>query len=211
MTGTGEIQKYIIEIVPEKEGVVARVPDLPGCAVSAENAHVALNKVYEAQTFWIKEKVAAGEALPEPRSDEDYSGKFVLRLPKSLHRSLDREARQQGVSLNQLVVHLLSERLVLSIVEQNIKKLLGSASIQQQCFVHYDLNRKEAGGGGWHFLFEGHQTKHVPDSSGFEMDPFVNLGSIPSPPLNAKFIVRNIPKELESKWQELQQETKKER
>ncbi len=36
------------------------------------------------------------------------SGKFVVRLPKSLHAALDREARDEGVSLNQLVVTKLA-------------------------------------------------------------------------------------------------------
>jgi predicted HicB family RNase H-like nuclease len=45
--------------------------------------------------------VAAG-ATPEK------SGKFVVRLPKSLHASLEHEAEQEGVSLNQLVVTKLA-------------------------------------------------------------------------------------------------------
>jgi len=36
------------------------------------------------------------------------SGRFVVRLPKSLHAALEREAAAEGVSLNQLVVVKLS-------------------------------------------------------------------------------------------------------
>jgi hypothetical protein len=36
------------------------------------------------------------------------SGPFVVRLPKSLHAALEREARSEGVSLNQLVVAKLA-------------------------------------------------------------------------------------------------------
>jgi antitoxin HicB len=43
-------------------------------------------------------------------SDEKFSGKFVLRLPKSLHRKLARNAKKENVSLNQYAVLLLSER-----------------------------------------------------------------------------------------------------
>ena len=39
------------------------------------------------------------------------SGRFVVRLPKSLHAALEREATDEGVSLNQLVVAKLSTRL----------------------------------------------------------------------------------------------------
>ena len=39
------------------------------------------------------------------------SGKFVVRLPQSLHAALEREAEYEGVSLNQLVVAKLSAQL----------------------------------------------------------------------------------------------------
>jgi uncharacterized protein (DUF1778 family) len=39
------------------------------------------------------------------------SGRFVVRLPQSLHAALEREAKQEGVSLNQLVVTKLAVQL----------------------------------------------------------------------------------------------------
>jgi len=39
------------------------------------------------------------------------SGKFVVRLPQSLHAALEREAIVEGVSLNQLVVTKLAVQL----------------------------------------------------------------------------------------------------
>jgi predicted HicB family RNase H-like nuclease len=39
------------------------------------------------------------------------SGRFVVRLPRSLHDALEREARREGVSLNQLVVAKLAVQL----------------------------------------------------------------------------------------------------
>ena len=47
------------------------------------------------------------EIFPEP-SYQEYSGKFNVRLPRSLHRALVDAASQDGVSLNQYVVMLLS-------------------------------------------------------------------------------------------------------
>ena len=35
--------------------------------------------------------------------EEDYSGKFVVRVPRSLHRDLVETAEQEGVSLNQYI------------------------------------------------------------------------------------------------------------
>lgn len=39
------------------------------------------------------------------------SGKFIVRLPRSLHAALEKEAADEGVSLNQLVVTKLAVQL----------------------------------------------------------------------------------------------------
>jgi hypothetical protein len=54
------------------------------------------------------------DGLPEPRVGpqwREYSGKFNVRVPKSLHAALASEAEAEGVSLNQLVVAKLGLRL----------------------------------------------------------------------------------------------------
>ena len=48
--------------------------------------------------------------MPPPRpATEDYSGRFVLRVPRSLHRKLSREAQREGVSLNTFCVDSLAQ------------------------------------------------------------------------------------------------------
>jgi predicted HicB family RNase H-like nuclease len=54
------------------------------------------------------------DSLPEPplqSQRREYSGKFNVRVPKSLHAALAREAEAEGVSLNQLVVAKLAVHL----------------------------------------------------------------------------------------------------
>jgi antitoxin HicB len=48
-----------------------------------------------------------GITIPEP---ETYSGKFVLRVPKSLHRKLAENARRENLSLNQFLIYLITEQ-----------------------------------------------------------------------------------------------------
>jgi predicted HicB family RNase H-like nuclease len=54
------------------------------------------------------------DSLPEPAvgpQRREYSGKFNVRLPKSLHAALASQAEAEGVSLNQLVVAKLALHL----------------------------------------------------------------------------------------------------
>jgi len=56
---------------------------------------------------------AAAEEEAEPLADvinelEGYSGKLVLRIPRSLHRELKKEAEREGVSLNQYMLYKLA-------------------------------------------------------------------------------------------------------
>jgi hypothetical protein len=54
-----------------------------------------------------------GDYIPEPAPVEivEHSGKFVLRLPTSLHMQLSRRAEQEKTSLNQLLLMLISESM----------------------------------------------------------------------------------------------------
>ena len=54
------------------------------------------------------------DSLPEPPvgpQRREYSGKFNVRIPKSLHAALVSEAEAEGVSLNQLVLAKLALHL----------------------------------------------------------------------------------------------------
>ena len=54
------------------------------------------------------------DRLPEPTvgpQRREYSGRFNVRVPKSLHAALASEAETEGVSLNQLVVAKLALHL----------------------------------------------------------------------------------------------------
>jgi predicted HicB family RNase H-like nuclease len=54
------------------------------------------------------------DSLPEPPVEpqrHEYSGRFNVRIPKSLHAALVSEAEAEGVSLNQLVLAKLALHL----------------------------------------------------------------------------------------------------
>ncbi len=89
----------------------ARVVELPGCMTEGDSLEEAARMIQDAMAAWIEVALERGLPIPEPRSTEDYSGRFVVRLPKSLHRELVAAARREGVSLNQWVNYLLSRAI----------------------------------------------------------------------------------------------------
>jgi antitoxin HicB len=50
-----------------------------------------------------------GQEIPEPRPVETCSGKFIVRVPRSLHRELVEDAEREGVSLNMYVSTILGK------------------------------------------------------------------------------------------------------
>lgn len=53
----------------------------------------------------------AARPVGEGGDDKEHSGRLLLRMPRTLHAELARAAERRGVSLNQLIVGLLSHSL----------------------------------------------------------------------------------------------------
>ncbi len=109
--------KYPIEVFwsDEDEGYIAVVPDLPGCNAWGKTEVEAIREAHNAIVAWIKAAKSMKRAIPAPSKPADemaYSGKFLMRVPKRLHAEMARSAKSQGVSLNQYVLYLLTERHV---------------------------------------------------------------------------------------------------
>jgi antitoxin HicB len=101
--------KYPITLHPAPEGGYAvEIEDLPGCISQGETVEEAMKMIEEARRLWLESAYEDGLDIPVPRNEDDYSGKFNVRFPKSLHRKLDQLAVHEGVSLNQYLVSTLS-------------------------------------------------------------------------------------------------------
>ena len=96
---------YTIELwrTPDEGGWVVQVKELPGCVSKGETAEEAIAMIQDAMQGWLEVALEMGDAIPEPRPEEEYSGKFVVRVPRSLHRKLVEMADREGVSLNQYI------------------------------------------------------------------------------------------------------------
>jgi len=102
---------YTVIVRRDEEGdFVARVEELPGCAAHGKNPELAFENLEEAKELWISDCLESGDSVPEPTPvDQLPSGKWVQRVPRSLHRRLSQVAKREGVSLNQLVTSITSE------------------------------------------------------------------------------------------------------
>ncbi len=104
---------YPLQVRPLSEdeggGFLASVPDLPGCMGDGKTEAAAIEDVRAAIASWVEAAEKFGDPIPEPSRLEGYSGKFVTRIPRTLHMTLVEMARREGVSLNQLVLTKLAE------------------------------------------------------------------------------------------------------
>ncbi len=102
---------YRLEILPDLDegGYVARYSDLPGCITTGDSMESVTENAEDAKKEWIAAAMENGASIAEPVSMEGYSGQFKLRIPKSLHRRLAEHSKEEGVSMNQYCVYLLSK------------------------------------------------------------------------------------------------------
>ena len=105
--------KYSFEMKPlskeDGNGWLIIYPDLPGCMSDGETPEEAMENGNDALECWIQACKEAGRKIPSP--GESSSGKFMTRIPKSLHSRLISRAKQEGVSMNALVSSFIAESL----------------------------------------------------------------------------------------------------
>jgi predicted HicB family RNase H-like nuclease len=84
----------------EHVGLCAEFPSLSWLAPSPEKALSGSRRVVAEVVDDLK---ASGEPVPDALADKTYSGRLLVRIPASVHRTLATEAAEQGISLNRLV------------------------------------------------------------------------------------------------------------
>ena len=104
---------YPFEIHPlskdEGGGYSITFPDLPGCCSDGATPEEAITNGRDALESWLAVARECGDKTPLPFSG--VSGRFVQRVPRSLHAQLIARAKIEGVSLNTLVVSIVSQGL----------------------------------------------------------------------------------------------------
>ena len=110
-----KLSDYPFEIRPlsedEGSGYLISYPDFAECISDGETVEHALENGHVA----LKETIATLRSkklpVPAPNSGGVASGKFVARVPKTVHAQLATRAKAEGVSLNTLVLTFIAQGL----------------------------------------------------------------------------------------------------
>lgn len=110
---------YNFEVASARDGEhsfwTASVEELPGCVAQGDTPEEAVAGLRPAMESWLTSAMAEQREIPvpakkgaNPRSADSYSGRFLVRMPKSLHAELASAAERQQVSLNRFVTDILA-------------------------------------------------------------------------------------------------------
>jgi len=103
---------YARILVPDEEGgYSAEVLEFPGCFAEGDTAEEAVENLERAAESWLIACVERGIDVPKPLTNYEASGKFALRLPRTLYARATKAAAREGVSLNQFISAAVAERL----------------------------------------------------------------------------------------------------
>lgn len=103
--------QYSYEVFEEEGDWFARIVEFPGCMSDGKTPTEAIRMVRDAARGWLQVGIENGDLIPEPMGVDDYSGRFVVRIPPTLHRDLVRRAEREGVSLNMFAVAALARAI----------------------------------------------------------------------------------------------------
>lgn len=92
----------------EGGGYLAEIPLLKGCMSDGESTEEAIENVTEAKKEWLEYMLEHDLEIAEPKTEEEYSGKFTVRISKSLHRIIAEQSKREGLSINQYVANSLA-------------------------------------------------------------------------------------------------------
>jgi predicted HicB family RNase H-like nuclease len=99
------IDRYTYRVTwsEEDEEYIGLCAELPSLSWLEETPESALSGIRSLVQKVIADLKRNREAVPEPMSTRPFSGKFLVRVPPEVHRSLAIQAAESGVSLNRLV------------------------------------------------------------------------------------------------------------
>jgi antitoxin HicB len=113
--GMSKLSDYPFEVRPLSQddggGFLIAFPDFAECISDGDTVEEAIANGRDALKATVAALKARGLPVPAPNSGGAASGKFVARVPKTIHARLATRARAEGVSLNALVLTFIAQGL----------------------------------------------------------------------------------------------------
>lgn len=110
-----KLADYPFEVRPlsadDGGGYLISFPDFAECISDGETVEEAIANGRDALKATIAALKSKKLAVPAPNSGGVASGKFVARVPKTVHAQLATRAKAEGVSLNALVLTFIAQGL----------------------------------------------------------------------------------------------------
>ena len=111
-------------------GFTAEILEFPGCITDGDTAEEAMSNLEEAASGWIEGMLLHDGEIPEPMDNDGYSGKFALRMPRSLHRAAARLAERDKISLNTFLIAAIAAAVrVEEFTDRAINRLVESQNM----------------------------------------------------------------------------------
>jgi predicted RNase H-like HicB family nuclease len=104
---------YSRVVIPDSETqtFTARILEFPGCVAQGDSVEEAYERLQSAAETWLEAALDLGQKIPDPLEEQRFSGRVLVRLPKSLHQQATETARRDATSLNQFIVTAVAERV----------------------------------------------------------------------------------------------------
>jgi predicted RNase H-like HicB family nuclease len=103
---------YTRLVVPVEDGTYsAEILEFPGCFAQGNTAEEAIRNLDDSAQSWVAAALDQGQEIPPPMAAQDFSGRLVLRMPRSIHKQAARYAQRDNTSLNQFLTAAISTRI----------------------------------------------------------------------------------------------------
>ncbi len=130
---TGDRYLKIVEWSEDDQCYVGTCPCLMLGGIHGDNEAKVYKELCQAVDEWIRIYEEDGEPLPATTAGRDYSGKFVVRIGKELHKALAVAAMRNGESLNSYCTHLLREPRALYGENKRMQRISGRTRSSRKC------------------------------------------------------------------------------
>ena len=123
----------IVEWSEEDKCYVGTCPGLMLGGVHGDDEAKVYKELCQAVAEWVRIYQEDGAPLPAATAGKEYSGKFVVRVGKDLHKALAVDALRYGESLNSYCLHVLREERAHYGENKRAQRISGRAHPSRKC------------------------------------------------------------------------------